>query len=60
MEHYEFKDDEVDLMREILEGYLHELSSEISGTDTLSFRQELKAKKGHVIDLLDRFRPKAA
>jgi len=55
MTQIEFKEDEVDLMREILDSYLHELSSEISSTDTLSFRQDLKEKKGHVIELLDRF-----
>ncbi|MCA1960175.1 MAG: hypothetical protein LDL33_05225 [Desulfomonile sp.] len=61
MTQIEFKEDEVDLMREILDSYLHELSSEISSTDTLSFRQDLKQKKAHVIDLLGRLgRRKAA
>ncbi|MEW6533010.1 MAG: hypothetical protein AB1473_19425 [Thermodesulfobacteriota bacterium] len=56
----EFKDEEAILMHEILEGYLHELSAEISSTDTLSFRENLKKKKIHVMDMLDRLGEKAA
>ncbi|MFZ5865903.1 MAG: hypothetical protein ACOYXY_08495 [Thermodesulfobacteriota bacterium] len=56
----DFKDEEAILMKEILESYLHELSSEISSTDTLSFRQDLKLKKVHLMDMLNRLGEKAA
>ncbi|MEJ2717433.1 MAG: hypothetical protein P8182_09890 [Deltaproteobacteria bacterium] len=46
----EFDEYEIDLMREILDAYLHELSFEISSTDKLPFRQDLKEKKVHVAD----------
>ena len=48
------QDKEVEEMKEILETYLHELTSEISSTDTLSFRETLKEKKAFVMDMLDR------
>jgi hypothetical protein len=60
MAHHEFSDDQEFLMREILEGYLHELSSEIFRTDTPSFREDLKKKKELVRDMLGGFHEKAA
>lgn len=59
MAHYEFSYDQEILMQEILEGYLHELSSEIFRTDTPSFREDLK-KKQLVRDILGGFHEKAA
>jgi hypothetical protein len=52
----ELQDNEAAEMKEILEIYLHELTSEISSTDTLSFRETLKKKKAFVMDMLDRLR----
>lgn len=53
---FELHDDEATEMKEILEIYLHELTSEISNTDTLSFRETLKRKKAFVMNMLDRLR----
>jgi hypothetical protein len=60
MSSIDFNESEVGLMREILDSYLHELSFEISNTDVLAFRQGLKEKKAHVIDLLNRFEHRKA
>lgn len=60
MAQIQFREDEEKLMQEILEGYLRELSSEISSTDTFSFRQDLKRKKELVRDMLGRLEGRAA
>jgi hypothetical protein len=56
----EFKDDDVEIMREILEIYLHDLTGEISSTETFAFREDLKRKKHFVMDLLGSLTRKAA
>jgi hypothetical protein len=60
MAYHEFSDDQEILMQEILEGYLHELTSEIFRTDTPSFRDDLKKKRELVKDMLGSFHEKAA
>jgi hypothetical protein len=60
MAEYNFDDDEKRLMREILEGYVHELTSEIFRTDTPAFREDLKRKRSVVRDILGRLSEKAA
>ncbi|HMK37527.1 MAG TPA: hypothetical protein VK463_20815 [Desulfomonilaceae bacterium] len=60
MVNVELNDTETKEMKEILEIYLHELTSEIASTDTLTFRQDLKKKKMFVMDMLDRLTRVAA
>lgn len=60
MAEYRFDDDQERLMREVLEGYLHELSSEIFRTDTPAFKEDLKKKKDVARDILGRLSEKAA
>jgi len=60
MVNVELNDTETKEMKEILEIYLHELTSEIASTDTLTFRQDSKKKKMFVMDMLDRLTRVAA
>jgi hypothetical protein len=60
MAEYKFDDDQERLMREILEGYLHEVSSEIFRTDTPAFREDLKKKRAVARDILGRLSEKTA
>ncbi len=56
----EFKDEDLEIMREIFEIYLHDLTGEISSTETFAFREDLKRKKHFVLDMLGRMTRKAA
>jgi len=58
----EFNDREAETIKEALESYLSELNSEISTTDTLSFRHadELTQKKAMVKEMIGRLEPKVA
>jgi len=56
----ELSDEETTMMRHILESYLLDLTSEISNTEKLSFREDLKREKSFVLDMLERMTRKAA
>lgn len=56
----EFTDEELSMMRHILESYLSDLTSEISSTETFSFREDLKKEKNFVMDMLGRITRAAA
>ena len=48
------------MMKGILETYLHDLTAEISNTEKLSFREDLKKEKHFILDMLGRIDKKAA
>ncbi|HET6419451.1 MAG TPA: hypothetical protein VFG19_04795 [Geobacteraceae bacterium] len=50
-----FTENEVSLVREILEAYYSDLRMEIAGTDNKQVRDELKAKEATIKGILDRF-----
>jgi hypothetical protein len=60
MVHLDFEDKEADLMKEILESYLFELTDEIGKTDKFSFREDLKDKRTFVKDMISKIEHKAA
>ncbi|HTY23984.1 MAG TPA: hypothetical protein VMC85_12690, partial [Desulfomonilaceae bacterium] len=60
MTRIEFSDDEANMMRGILETYLHDLTSEIASTENLSFREDLKKQKVFIMDMLGRLTGLAA
>ena len=60
MTRIEFSDDEATMMRGILETYLHDLTSEIASTESLSFREDLKKQKVFIMDMLGRMTRLAA
>ncbi len=49
-----FTENEVKLVREILEAYYSDLRMEIAGTDNKQVRDELKQKEAAVKGILDR------
>jgi len=60
MTRFDFNDEEVSMMRGILETYLHDLTSEISNTEKLSFREDLKKQKTFILHMLGKIAKKAA
>lgn len=56
----ELSDEDMTMMRHILESYLSDLTSEISNTETFSFREDLKREKNFVMDMLGRMTRQAA
>ncbi len=60
MTRFDFNDEETSMMRAILETYLHDLTAEISSTEKLSFREDLKKEKSFILHMLDRINKKAA
>ncbi len=50
----EFKDEEVGMLRHVVENYLSDLTSEIASTEKLSFREDVKREKAFLLDLKDR------
>ncbi len=50
----ELKDEEVGMLRHVIENYLSDLTSEISNTEKLSFREDLKREKAFLLDFKDR------
>jgi hypothetical protein len=51
---FDFNDEEISMMRGILETYLHDLTAEISSTEKLSFREDLKKEKNFILQTLGR------
>ena len=43
-------DEEVSMLRHVVENYLSDLTSEISNTEKLSFREDLKREKAFLLD----------
>jgi len=60
MMRFELSDEEMAMMRHILESYLSDLTSEISNTEKLSFREDLKREKNFVMDMIGRMTRQAA
>ena len=60
MTRFEFNDEETSMMRAILETYLHDLTGEISSTEKLSFREDLKKEKDFILHTLGQMDKKAA
>ncbi len=60
MTRFDFNDEETSMMRAILETYLHDLTAEISSTEKLSFREDLKKEKNFILNMLGRIDKKAA
>lgn len=60
MTRFDFNDEEISMMRGILETYLHDLTAEISSTEKLSFREDLKKEKNFILHTLGRMNKKAA
>jgi hypothetical protein len=60
MTRFDFNEEEISMMRGILETYLHDLTSEISNTEKLSFREDLKKEKNFILNMLGRINKKAA
>lgn len=50
----ELERDQAEMLREMLEGYLGDLRMEVSQTDLLDVRQELKKKEALLKDLIQR------
>lgn len=50
----ELNSQEVEMMKEIIEGYLSDLRMEIADTDRMDFRENLKKKEGFLKSLLQR------
>jgi len=50
----DLKDEEVAMLRHVVENYLSELTSEISNTEKLSFREDLKREKAFLLDFKGR------
>ena len=51
----EFTDAEVELMQQVLDREMRDLSFEIADTDNSRFRDELRAKRDTMSGLLDKF-----
>lgn len=47
-------DDEADVLRSVLEEYISELRMEISNTDSMDFREDLKRKEAMLKSLVSR------
>ena len=47
-------DDEADVLRSVLEEYISELRMEISNTDSMDFREDLKRKEAILKSLVSR------
>ncbi len=60
MTRFDFNEEEISMMRGILETYLHDLTAEISSTEKLSFREDLKKEKNFILNMLGRIDKKAA
>jgi len=62
MEQVEFKEGEVELMREVLQDYLRQLNMEMLGADTLAIgdTQRKIKKQEEISDLIERLGRKAA
>jgi len=62
MEQVEFKEGEVELMREVLRDYLRQLNMEMLGADTLAIgdTQRKIKKQEEISDLIERLGRKAA
>jgi hypothetical protein len=56
----DFNEEEISMMKGILETYLHDLTAEISSTEKMSFREDLKKQKHFILDMLGRIDKKAA
>jgi len=54
MRSLELRDDQADMLSEVLESYLSDLRMEISHTDSLDYRRILRARKDFLTDLLAR------
>lgn len=54
MRSLELRDDEVEMLGEVLESYLSDLRMEISHTDSLDYRRILRARKEFLTDLVAR------
>ncbi len=51
---------EVDMLRLILSSYLSDLRMEISGTDSMDFREGLKEREAFLKKVLQRLEPEAS
>lgn len=60
MVHVDLDNNEAVMMKEILENYLWELTSEIHNTDTREFRESLKKQKELVVNVIGRISDVAA
>lgn len=49
-------DEEVGVLRSVLEEYISELRMEVSNTDNMDFREELKRKETILKSLVDRLK----
>ncbi|HEX9688754.1 MAG TPA: hypothetical protein VGB47_06770 [Thermoanaerobaculia bacterium] len=49
-------DDEVEVLRSVLDEYISELRMEVSNTDSMDFREELKRKEEILKGLVGRLR----
>jgi hypothetical protein len=50
----DLKDEEAAMLRHVVENYLSDLTSEISNTEKLSFREDLKREKAFLLDFKGR------
>ncbi len=50
----ELSNEESEILKEILEGYLSDLRMEIADTDKMDFREKLKKKEVFIKDLIQR------
>ncbi|MBI4964466.1 MAG: hypothetical protein HY913_14405 [Desulfomonile tiedjei] len=60
MVHIDLNDEQADMLEHVVENYLSELTSEISNTEKLSFREDLKREKAFLLDFKERITKKAA
>lgn len=56
MIHLDLNDEERQILLEVLENYISDLTMEISNTDRLEFREMLKSRRKAVIKVIDTLR----
>lgn len=53
MKHLELDDDQADMLRQVLQSYVSDLGMEIADTDSMDYREGLKAKKAFLSSLIE-------
>ena len=59
MARIDLKPEEARMLREVLESYLSDLRMEIAGTESVSFRENLKKTEAFLKELIPRLRESA-
>ena len=59
MARIDLKPEEARMLREVLESYLSDLRMEIAGTESVSFRENLKKTEAFLKELISRLREPA-